>query len=195
MNRLLVAAIFAVGMTGLSATPAGARNYDCTKAGNANKAECKTKAAPKVATAAKPARKAAPAAKAITTRATAKVVAKTARTYDCSKAGNKDKAVCKTAATPVKPVVKQAATTTTTRNYDCAKAGNANKQACKTSVAKAVAMAKSVAMRRTAPAKTAAAADDKNPAGAIGRCKDGFFSHSKQRTGACSRHGGVAKWS
>jgi serine/threonine-protein kinase len=38
------------------------------------------------------------------------------------------------------------------------------------------------------------AADDKNPAGAIAQCKDGMYSHAKNRTGACSRHGGVARW-
>ena len=30
--------------------------------------------------------------------------------------------------------------------------------------------------------------------GATARCKDGSFSHSKQRSGSCSRHGGVAQW-
>lgn len=38
------------------------------------------------------------------------------------------------------------------------------------------------------------AADDKNPMGAIAQCKDGMYSHAKNHTGACSRHGGVAKW-
>lgn len=35
--------------------------------------------------------------------------------------------------------------------------------------------------------------DDKNPKGATARCKDGLYSHSK-RAGACSGHGGVARW-
>jgi hypothetical protein len=38
------------------------------------------------------------------------------------------------------------------------------------------------------------AADDHNRAGAIARCKDGLFSHARNRQGACSRHGGVAGW-
>ena len=38
------------------------------------------------------------------------------------------------------------------------------------------------------------AADDNNRAGAIGRCKDGLYSHARNRQGACSRHGGVASW-
>ncbi len=36
--------------------------------------------------------------------------------------------------------------------------------------------------------------EDKNPAGAIAQCKDGMYTHAKNRTGACSRHGGVKKW-
>jgi hypothetical protein len=38
------------------------------------------------------------------------------------------------------------------------------------------------------------AADDRNPVGAIAQCKDGLYSHAKNHTGACSRHGGVARW-
>ena len=38
------------------------------------------------------------------------------------------------------------------------------------------------------------AADDKNPAGAIAKCKDGLYSHAKSRQGACGHHGGVASW-
>ncbi|WP_080994394.1 DUF3761 domain-containing protein [Trabulsiella odontotermitis] len=30
--------------------------------------------------------------------------------------------------------------------------------------------------------------------GATARCQDGTFSHSKQHSGSCSRHGGVAQW-
>ena len=36
--------------------------------------------------------------------------------------------------------------------------------------------------------------EDNKAAGAIAQCKDGLYSHSKNRTGACSRHGGVARW-
>jgi hypothetical protein len=38
------------------------------------------------------------------------------------------------------------------------------------------------------------AAEDNNAVGAIARCKDGLYSHAKNRRGACSRHGGVASW-
>ncbi|MFP2827389.1 DUF3761 domain-containing protein [Citrobacter braakii] len=30
--------------------------------------------------------------------------------------------------------------------------------------------------------------------GATARCQDGTLSHSKQHSGACSRHGGVTQW-
>ena len=32
------------------------------------------------------------------------------------------------------------------------------------------------------------------PAGATGQCKDGSYTMAKTHSGACSRHGGVAKW-
>jgi hypothetical protein len=33
-----------------------------------------------------------------------------------------------------------------------------------------------------------------NPQGAIAQCKDNTYSHAKQHSGACSKHGGVKKW-
>lgn len=38
-------------------------------------------------------------------------------------------------------------------------------------------------------------AEDNNPVGSIAKCKDGMYSHSKSRRGACGHHGGVANWS
>ena len=32
------------------------------------------------------------------------------------------------------------------------------------------------------------------PNGATAQCKDGTYSHAKTHSGACSHHGGVAKW-
>ena len=32
------------------------------------------------------------------------------------------------------------------------------------------------------------------PSGATGLCKDGTYTMSKMHSGACSHHGGVAKW-
>ena len=229
MKRLILAAALAAGCTLASSAPAfaaAARNYDCSKPGNANKAACKNaaKSASVAAAKATPAAAKAAPAKAAATKVSSTTTTKTVTTknYDCSKPGNANKAVCKSAAaTPAKPVAKQTTVATTTRHYDCSKAGNANKQECKVSTASSQAAAKPVAepkptlMQRVknamsgsstpapkatpaaAPRKAAAPAsvEDKNPAGAIAQCKDGTYSHAKQRTGACSRHGGVAKWS
>jgi hypothetical protein len=35
---------------------------------------------------------------------------------------------------------------------------------------------------------------DNNPQGATAQCKDGTYSHATHHSGACSKHGGVAKW-
>ncbi|WP_152616364.1 hypothetical protein [Sphingomonas sp. ERG5] len=140
--------------------PTPARNYDCSKAGNANKAACKG-TAPAAAQPAKPVAVAKPKAAPAAT-APAKVAAPAAaRNYDCSKPGNANKSVCKGAAAPApraapvaaaaparaappRPAVQHAApaqpsgrtvawTTKTGKvvHYDCSKAGNQNKQACK----------------------------------------------------------------
>ena len=98
MRRLLSLTVIALcAPLLLAAGPASARNYDCTKAGNANKAECKAAAAKPAAkpAAAKPA---AAAAKAPAKTAAAKPAATAERNYDCSKAGNANKAACKGAA-------------------------------------------------------------------------------------------------
>jgi Protein of unknown function (DUF3761) len=219
MNRLILAVAVAAGHSLAATSPALAatKNYDCSKPGNANKAVCKgaakdaAKAAAKPAPVAKtvPARAAAvakPAATKVSSTTTAKTV--TEKNYDCSKPGNKNRAVCKSAAvSPAKPFVKQVTAATQTRHYDCA---NAGKQECKVSTtakqmaSKPVAQAKVKAApapkprpaatpRRTAAA-TPASVEDHNPSGAAAQCKDGTYSHSKTRIGACSRHGGVAKW-
>jgi large subunit ribosomal protein L22e/Meckel syndrome type 1 protein len=207
MNKLILAVALAAGCTLASSAPALAaapRNYDCSKPGNANKAACKTAAKSATAAAAKatPSKAAPkPASTKVASTSTTKTV--TTKNYDCSKAGNKNRAVCKSAAaTPAKPVAKQTTVATTTRHYDCTKPGNANKQECKVSTATKQATSKPVAAPKTAaaaPRRTAsvtpASVEDKNPAGAIAQCKDGTYSHSKVRSGACSRHGGVAKWS
>ena len=124
-------------------------NYDCTKAGNKNKAACKNVAV------------AAPAKPATMTPAAKPMAATPAKpmNYDCTKAGNKNKAACKsvapvamapaakpTAAAPAMATAKPRASATskaanpnevaaTLKNgkvvhYDCSKAGNKDKKAC-----------------------------------------------------------------
>jgi Protein of unknown function (DUF3761) len=46
----------------------------------------------------------------------------------------------------------------------------------------------------SAPAPAMAMKSGAAPAGATGQCKDGTYTMSKTHSGACSRHGGVAKW-
>lgn len=95
-------------------TPPAAKgmNYDCTKAGNKNKAICKNVVVPPAAAQAKPITAAPAAAKAVAPMAAARprpvAAAKAANPnevaatqkngkvvhYNCSKAGNKDKKAC-----------------------------------------------------------------------------------------------------
>nr|WP_255602628.1 hypothetical protein [Polymorphobacter megasporae] len=112
-----------IAVAALHGASASARNYDCTKAGNANKAVCKDAAAtastPAPAVAA-PAVTPAPMAPATTTTA-----ATTVRHYDCTKAGNANKTACKgatattpapvaTPATSAAPMTRSTTTTMTT---------------------------------------------------------------------------------
>jgi hypothetical protein len=59
-------------------------------------------------------------------------------------------------------------------------------------VAKAAVPAAAPAATSTTTGSGAGVSSDAT--GAIAQCKDGSYSHSKSRRGACSRHGGVAKW-
>jgi hypothetical protein len=132
-----------------------------------------------------------------------------AKHYDCSKAGNANKSACKSAATNT------AATPKATKAE--AKAAKSEAKATKPEAKAASAKPSSpsilqrmsnvfaggkaappprpaAAQKRTAAAAPASV-EDRNPAGAIAQCKDGTYSHAKARSGACSRHGGVGKWS
>ena len=132
--------------------------------------------------------------------------------YDCSKAGNKNKAACKTAAaasaSSSTPKV-AAAQTPKAKNFDCTKAGNKNKVQCKsTAVATAAPPAqtkpqtlpinarppKATPAASVAKTATATAPAGSAPAGATAQCKDGTYSMSKHHSGSCSHHGGVAKF-
>jgi predicted nucleic acid-binding Zn-ribbon protein len=71
----------------------------------------------------------------------------------------------------------------------------ADKKAAAAATPRASAKAKAKANSNSAVVSGSGAGEDNNPAGAIARCKDGLYSHAKNRRGACSRHGGVASWS
>ena len=191
MNRLILAVALATGCSLASSVPsyAAAKTYDCSKSGNANKATCKSAAKSASTAAAKAAPKATAAAKPVATTVASTTTTKTVtqKKYDCSKPGNANKALCRSAAaTAAKPVVKQTTVATQTRNYDCTKPGNANKQQCKVSTAstqtaaKPVAVPKAVAAAptpRAAPKHTVAAApasvEDHNPSGAMRSARTG----------------------
>ncbi|MGN5575902.1 MULTISPECIES: DUF3761 domain-containing protein [Citrobacter] len=51
-----------------------------------------------------------------------------------------------------------------------------------------------VSAKEPKSAPTSAVVPNAVESGATARCKDGSFSHSKQHSGSCSRHGGVAQW-
>jgi hypothetical protein len=211
----VIAALFAPAAIG--AAPAQAqsepRHYDCSKAGNADKAVCKEAAAANQA----PASDSSDGAK--------------TRHYDCTKPGNADKEVCKAAAANSAPAATQASSDPT-RHYDCTKPGNADKEACKTAAAqpsgsqpaastpataqdcshwydKLLDACKAPGASAATPASAAKPAassggdhaaathgsrENDDPNGAIAQCKDGKYSHAAHRDGACSDHGGVAKW-
>jgi hypothetical protein len=68
-----------------------------------------------------------------------------------------------------------------------------------TSPARTRSEAKSAAPAAAAAPKTAAKpsskrGDDDDPTDAIAQCKDGKYSHAANHRGACSKHGGVAKF-
>lgn len=168
MNRLILAAALAAGGSLASAIPADAatRNYDCSKPGNATKAQCKGTVAK-----AAPAKIAAAQAKA-NNRA---VKAQAKATARAEKSAGVKPAATTAAAAPAKPGLLTRMSSMFGRSSSPAPAA------------------------RPAPRRVAAAApasvEDRNPAGAIAECKDGTYSHAKARTGACSRHGGVGRWS
>ena len=187
MKKLLILASLALSMASLSA-PASARNYDCTKAGNANKAACK-----------------APVSTTVASHKITKVTT-TARNYDCTKVGNKNKAACRMAAGPAAPARTAGKATTTqvatTASYDCTKFYNKMRAVCRTQGATTKTRTSTVApgsmtkpaVTQTRTATTVTRSVNNDARGASAQCKDGSYSHAQHRTGACSRHGGVAKW-
>lgn len=86
----------------------------------------------------------------------------------------------------------------------CSHHGGVNKSAAASaatsSPSSAAAPSPAPAAAATSPktASTAAAgkgtSENNDPTGAIAKCKDGLYSHSKHRSGTCSKHGGVAQW-
>lgn len=53
---------------------------------------------------------------------------------------------------------------------------------------------KAAAATKTKPASSSTKGDNTDPTNATAQCKDGTYSHAKTHQGACSNHGGVAKF-
>ena len=184
MKKLFILATLALGVASLSA-PASARNYDCSKAGNVNKAACKS-----------------PVAASVATHKTTKVttVKTTSRNYDCTKVGNKNKAACRTTTVQATTVPKVVKTTTVARTYDCTKFYNKMRAVCRTQVTSTTTAGPTMAPTRAPMSRPTATRSttvtrsvNSDSAGATAQCKDGSFSHAQHSSGACSHHGGVAK--
>ena len=186
LNRgaILVAS---TALLGLASVAHAERHYDCSKPGNANKAVCKTA----------PATTAPPAGSAPATAPATAPITSSTRHYDCSKPGNAKKAACKGAA--------PATTTVTTAN--AAPAAAPAKPSVFSRILKPKAQAPAPAAANNAPAAAPAATATAAPtasfkgksitadaAGATGQCRDGSYTHATHHSGACSSHGGVAKW-
>lgn len=191
LGAILISAVLALSF----GAPASARNYDCTKAGNANKAACKAHVGQSVAVS--------KTTKAVVTSSATTSPAASSRHYDCSKAGNRNKAACKTSAGAASPAATTVQTRTTTAGIDCTKFYNRMRAACRgpgvttTKTTSTVAPAPThgtkpaIAETRTTVTQNTNAA---GPGGATAKCRDGSLSHSAHRSGSCSRHGGVAQW-
>ena len=93
----------------------------------------------------------------------------TTRHYDCTKAGNANKAACKSAVPAVAPA------------------------AAPTPVAPAPA-AKTVSTHTVQRSTTTQTASAAGPTGATAICNDGTYSHSAHHSGSCSRHKGVKQF-
>ena len=195
MKLKLGAILFSAIVTFSFGAPASARNYDCAKAGNANKAACKAPVGKSVAVA--KTTKTAAASTATTSPGTS------SRHYDCSKAGNRNKAACKTSTGQASPAASSVQTKTTTAGLDCTKFYNRVRAACRAPQATTTARTTTVSptlAHETKPAvthsKTTVTQNTSagGPGGATAKCRDGSLSHSAHRSGSCSRHRGVAQW-
>lgn len=149
------------------------RHYDCSKPGNANKAVCKAAAGGPASPSAPP------------------TAASSPRRYDCSKPGNANKAVCKAA--PGAPAVASTTPAPTTAPRP-SPAPTPQPTAPQPRPAVTAGPPPASTSPRPATASYKGRSITADPAGATGQCKDGSYTHATHHSGACSRHGGVARW-
>ena len=116
--------------------------------------------------------------------------------YDCSKPGNMRKAACKGAVTTLPTTA--ATTTATVAPAKPSIFSRMLKPKVEPAAASASASPAAPATTSTASAASASSYRGKSittdSAGATGQCRDGTYTHATHHSGACSRHGGVAKW-
>ena len=179
-RRSVATSALVMAIAAASATHAE-RHYDCTKPGNANKAACKAAAvAPPAPTSAA----AASAAPSISTTTSA-------RHYDCSKPGNANKAACKSAgavaAAPAPPTAPAKPSIFSRIMKPKAQPASAPAPAAPAAAPTTTASSVPVSSYKGKSITTDAA-------GATGQCRDGTYTHATHHSGACSSHGGVAKW-
>ena len=102
---------------------------------------------------------------------------------------------------------KDGTTSTATGRGACSGHGGVKKAAAAAPAAGAAASTAPAAVAAPAPVKAppaaapaaakstaSATAGNTDPTGATAKCKDGTYSKSQHRSGACSGHGGVATW-
>ena len=168
-------------------TAPSARHYDCSKAGNANKAACR-------GTLAVPVQRSRPMTAAASTGPTRAVPH-----YNCSLAGNANKVACRgTQPAPIQrsrpaPAAVSVGPARAAPHYNCSLAGNANKVACRGPASGPV----SDTALRPAPRSAAAPraqVSASGPQGATAMCNDNTYSHSAHHAGTCSHHGGVKQF-
>jgi hypothetical protein len=92
----------------------------------------------------------------------------------------------------------ESTTKTTSTTTDCGKWYNRLRSVCRTSKASSgprTTVAPAPKPRVAAPSsRSSNTAETTNRNGASAQCKDGSYSHAAHHAGACSHHGGVAKW-
>ena len=104
-----------------------------------------------------------------------------------------DKAADKVAKSTDKATDKVAKSTDKAVEKTATQASKADAAVAK-STSKAESKADKAVDKAAAPKSTKTPADNNDPTNATAQCKDGTYSHAKNHQGACSNHGGVAKF-
>jgi hypothetical protein len=96
-------------------------------------------------------------------------------------------------AAPATVTCMDGSTSTATGSGACSSHGGVDKSKS-TSTAGATKASPATAPTTATASSSSKTWDDNNPNGALAKCKDGTYWHSKTRSGTCSGRGGVDKW-